>query len=539
MEKPPQLKEELDKLVSNGEQDNVSSALQTVGTASGGTVSDGAAFDAQSADTQASIAAPVQVIRDSAAEREAKKLADQEFLAAYKKHELFLRIRFGVICTLLIACFAVSIPKFFKYIDRERQVVSHVGPAVSAALLGEKDAAYYQTSQLPIPENQKNESGLIENRKKILDHTIAELEGSGRTAIFSRLGAEQLLMKNNQREIGLKYGEYLIDKYPNLPSNFLFRAEIDLDRTDINRAISEYDQFFALIKNSPKREKDAWQNPISNAIWGCIDYGRVDKAKEYLQTYKSLGTDEWDYNWDLQDIQQSILIAEFDQLDVTNLRKTNFWSPALEQYSSSLMKEAVNAPTSPYGPSTWESTKILLRVGNFKKATAQVDHLRTRIFGSSYVNYRYAVGASELALAQNRPQDAIEVITKHTKENPLSLQLKYLLATALERTQRPQQAIDSVDAALSDVTQSGAPGVYAYYHYTNYRLPLMIIKARALIDSGKIESALNLCNEITELSPDWIAPKLLKLEIAAKQNNLQEQTRLTSIISSQLKKVAP
>jgi hypothetical protein len=83
MEKPPQLKEELDKLVSNGEQDNVSSALQTVGTASGGTVSDGAAFDAQSADTQASIAAPVQVIRDSAAEREAKKLADQEFLAAY------------------------------------------------------------------------------------------------------------------------------------------------------------------------------------------------------------------------------------------------------------------------------------------------------------------------------------------------------------------------------------------------------------------------------------------------------------------------
>ena len=346
-------------------------------------------------------------------------------------------------------------------------------------------------------------------------------------------------MSKNQREVGLKYGDYLIDKYPNLPSNYLFRAEIDLDRTDINRAISEYDQFFALIKNSPKREKDAWQNSISNAIWGCIDYGRIDKAKEYLQTYERLWTDDWDYTSNLQDIQQSILIAEFDQLDVSDLKKTNFWSPALEQYSSSLMKEAVNAPTSPYGPSAWESTKILLRAGDFKKATSQVDHLRTGIFGSSFVNYRYAVGASELALAQNRPQDAIDVINKYTNENSMSLQLKYLLATALERTQKSQQAIELVDGALGDVTQSGAPGIYAYYHYTNYRLPLMIIKARALIDSGKFESALKLCNEITELSPDWIAPKLLKLEIAAKQNNLQEQTKLTSTISSQLKKVAP
>ena len=68
MEKPPRLKEESEKLVSSDEPDNVSGALQTIGTAA-----DGAVSDAQPANAQASVAAPVQVIRDSAAEREAKK----------------------------------------------------------------------------------------------------------------------------------------------------------------------------------------------------------------------------------------------------------------------------------------------------------------------------------------------------------------------------------------------------------------------------------------------------------------------------------
>jgi predicted negative regulator of RcsB-dependent stress response len=66
-----------------------------------------------------------------------------------------------------------------------------------------------------------------------------------------------------------------------------------------------------------------------------------------------------------------------------------------------------------------------------------------------------------------------------------------------------------------------------------------MIKARALIDDGKFESALQICNQVLEASPDMLAPQLLKLQISQKQNNRQEIGRLKAIISSRLKKVAP
>jgi hypothetical protein len=529
MEKPQRLKEETERLVSNSEQGNATHALKTVETAT----------DGEAAGAEAPNVAPTQIIRDSAVERERKKLADQEFLVAYKKHELFLRVRFGIIILLVLGCFVVSIPKFFDSIDTEKRVIAHVAPAVSAALLGEKDAAYYQTSQLPIPGGTDGRSGLIENRKRILDQTIAQLEGSGRPAIFSRLGAQQLMMRANQREIGLKYGDYLIDKYPNLPGNYLFRAEVDLGRGDINHALSEYDQFFALIKNSTQRERSAWQPSIANAIWGCIDFGRVNKAKEYFQTYKDLNSREWDYKWNLQDIRKAILIAEFDQLDVTNLKKTNFWNPTLERYSLNLMNEALNIQTSLFSPSDWETAKDYLRAGNLKGAIAEVNHDKNVEPTNYEAQYRYTAGAAEVALALNRPNDAIEAIEQYSKEDSLSSQLSLLLAAALERTQKPRRTIAVADLALAGFVSDRSVGVYDYYHYTNYRLPLMLIKARALFDLGKVEPALKLCNQITELSPDWIAPNLLKLEIMTKQNDRQEQSKLISLISSQLKKVAP
>ena len=250
MEKPPRLKEESEKLVSNNEQEASSTAMQTIKETSDPQLApsqpDSLSTDTQDVAAPAQIAAQVQVIRDSTAEREVKKLADQAFLEAYKKHELHLRIRFGIVVILILGAFAVSIPKFFAYIDTEKRTVAHVVPALSTALLGEKDAAYYQASQLPVPETENNDSDLVKNREKILDKAITELENGGRTAIFSRLGTEQYMLKANQREIGLKYGDYLIGKYPNLPSNYLFRAEVDLGNGDISHAISEYDQFFAL-----------------------------------------------------------------------------------------------------------------------------------------------------------------------------------------------------------------------------------------------------------------------------------------------------
>jgi hypothetical protein len=545
MDKPPRLKEESEKLVSNNEQGSTSNALQTVGGAAdaqpaAAQLADAQADEAQPRDAKASVAAPVQILRDSAAEREAKKLADQEFLAAYKKHELFLRIRFGVIVILLLGTFAVSVPKFFAYIDSEKRVIVHLNPAVSAALLGEKDAAYYQTSQLPIPEDQNNGSDLVKSRKKILDKTIAELEGGGRTAIFSRLGAEQLLMRANQRETGFKYGDYLINKYPNLPSNYLVRAEVDLDRGDLPHAIAEYDQFFALIKNATLTDKEAWQDSIQNAIWGCIDYGRVDKAKEYFETYKNLGVHKWQHKWDTEAIRQSILLAEYDLLDIAGLKKTSFWNSALEKHASNLMNQVKLGSQNSFSPLSGYGTEqvgIYTRARDFKSAYGVVKRAESIRYMGYRFKYRYAVVAADFALAMDRPKDAIAAIDEYEKEFDLSSELYFLLAQAHARMHETHQAIKAADAGLVGAVGTQSPGVYSPYRYTNYRLSLLLIKARALFDSGKLESALQICNQVMETSPDMIAPKLLKLEIMQNQGNQQEVSKLRAIISSQLEKV--
>jgi hypothetical protein len=144
MEKPPRLKDESEKLVSADEQHNTANALQIVGNATNAEDSVGEDVPASSGPDGKPLAAPpVQIIRDSAAERDAKKLADQEFLSAYKKHELFLRIRFCSIVLLLVGVFAVGVPKFFDYIDSETRVINFVVPAAAAAFMGEKDAACF------------------------------------------------------------------------------------------------------------------------------------------------------------------------------------------------------------------------------------------------------------------------------------------------------------------------------------------------------------------------------------------------------------
>jgi hypothetical protein len=540
MEKPPRLKDESEKLVSADEQHNSANALQIVGNATNAQDSVGTDVPPSSGtdvpassgpDAQPLVAAPVQIIRDSAAEREAKKLADQKFLAAYKKHELFLRTRFCTIVLLLVGVFAVSVPKFFDYIDSETRVINSIVPAAAAAFIGEKDAAYFKISEFPLPKQQDRASVLVDIRKKILDRSISDLERTGRTAIFSRLGAEQLLMDAGRRASGLKYGDYLISKYPNLPSNYGFRALVDFERGDFVHAISEFDQFFALIKDASREEAKSWENPIKRAIWSCIEYVRIDKAKEFLLTYKQSGAE----TWEIADLQASMLLAQYDQLDVANLQKTSFWNPALANFSSKLLYQArqtASALPSFFQESESKLIEIDTRAKDFKEADERLSVLER--FDFSKLRYRYVVASAQVALARDKPKDVIQNLDKFAKQYNMSPELDLLLATALQRTHETQRAVEAADDGLAE-----SPYYLGWMHVGGLRQPLLMIKARALMDDGKFVQALQICNQVLEASPDMIAPQLLKLQISQKQNKQPEITRLSAIISSQLKRLAP
>ena len=294
------------------------------------------------------------------------------------------------------------------------------------------------------------------------------------------------------------------------------------------------------MKNASMAEKETWQDSIGNAVWACIDYGRVDKAREYLQTYKGLGGDGWNHQYVTDSLERSILLADFDRLDVNALKRTSFWNPALEKYTTKLMNQikANESPLSPTANST-EQMGIYTRTEDLKTAQNLLDMVKPFRFMGTRFKYGFAYSTAALALAKNRPKDAIVALEEFEKEFRLSAEMNFLLAKAYLGTGETQKAIKAADAGLADFEDVQSPGAYDLYHENNYRPALLNMKARILVNSGKLEPALQICNQLMEASPDWIAPKLLKLEIMRKLNNQQEVSKLITIISSQLEKIAP
>ena len=154
---------------------------------------------------------------------------------------------------------------------------------------GERDAASDQIGVFPFSKNPELASKQLKSRIAILDASIKNLEGRNRSATFSRMAAEQILLRSGQRENGLKYGDYLINKYPTVPSNFGFRGWVDFGQVDFAHSIAEYDQFLSAVEKLPLNERAHWISQLYNPIWACIDAGRFDDALKFLEALKDLG----------------------------------------------------------------------------------------------------------------------------------------------------------------------------------------------------------------------------------------------------------
>jgi tetratricopeptide (TPR) repeat protein len=511
MEKPLKLKDETQAFIAEDETGSTSRDLQ-VGT--GGLAA----------------ALPVQVIRDSAAEREAKKVADHEFLSAYKKHELYLRIRFGVITALAFILFAVGVPKFFACIDQVTGVTTHISPALAAALLGEKDSAYYKTSEFPLPLAADKVTGGVETRKKILDQSIKDIESNGQTAIFSRLGAEQLLFKGGARAAGLAYGNFLIDKYPTLPSNYCFRAAVDFGTGNFSDAISEYLKFAELLKSSPSNVKQAWTPEIARAYWACLDAGRVDEAKNFLKLFASYGGDASL----AAELKPALPLALFDELDVPDLQRTKFWNAKLASYADRLMHQAYD-DTSVLPDYLFDTDlawfEVHIRANRIADATRIVRYFKR------YGVFRYQTAtAAKTALATGHPEQAVQVIKDSESQSAATPETDYLLSTALAKMNANDEAIRVADHGLALDTRNNLSSFNINH---KYYLPLLVAKARALSNNSQFDSALAICNRVLEANPNMVAARLLKLDVFQKQHNNQAASDISSEISAHLKKLAP
>jgi hypothetical protein len=178
------------------------------------------ASEASTKKTEAvAIAEPTSAVKVAATQQAVKKRAeDIAFLAAYNQRQNKRRIQFVAISALILSIFWCGIWMTLNASERARGALIQLPMIFGTAFLGDKDLSSYQLSQLWYPDAE-TDAKTIDARTSILDKSIADLQAVGKPSIFSRLGAQTMLMQNGQRAKGLAYGQYLIDKYPDLPSN--------------------------------------------------------------------------------------------------------------------------------------------------------------------------------------------------------------------------------------------------------------------------------------------------------------------------------
>jgi tetratricopeptide (TPR) repeat protein len=530
MEKPPRLKVDTELVVGDGDIES--------GTNSGSNTESNTDRNFGATAGTASIAPPPTVVggenaatssppkqsrspRDLQAQRDAKKRDEQEFLAAYKKRELFVRVRFAVVAILLIGGFFLASQSVFAPDRKAAMVGFHFAPAILSAFAGERDAAYFQISTFPFDGDESKRTALLNSREAILGKAIADLENSGRTAIFTRLGTEQMLVTQGQRERGLKYGDYLIKKYPDLPSNYCWRARMDFDNSDYAKSIAEFHQFAALVKNGSPQSQKAWRNEFGTAVWSCIDAGRYSEATNFLNTAKKYGGNPGR----LQELQSAILLGHYDHLDISELQKTDLWNADLDHFSKSLLTAASHQTEN---MSFYDDEKdsisfdVALRSQNFSQMQPVLENLRPY----KWLRYQYVVDTAEMDLAKGNPKQALATIREKVRgQSELSsAELSYLEATSLIRLRRLEEALTVIDKGLEFYKLPGAVTGRFY-------LPFFTLKAQALSGLGRQEQALEVCQQVIAGNPEMIAPRLLKMQILQSQGNQPQASKVHDEIS--------
>ncbi len=538
MDKPHRLKSDIELTVDD--EQNSGPSPEEVGANPNTHVPDPASANADApgdavisdpASTKSPIPKPSQS-NDLPSRMAAKRMAEQAFLKNYKARQIRIRAAFVLFAVIVFLALSAGLSQLFKKNESGRSALSGMTPVLMAACLGERDLAYYEVSNFEVLKtNNTDAAHLVNQRTKILDRSISELEKTGRLAIFSRLGTEAMLMEHGDRALGLKYGDYLIDKYPELASNYCWRANVDVNNADFAHGIQEYEQFAKILERSPETVGRSWATQLNKAVWCCIDAGQSAEAFRFADLYEKLYFNKED----IKGLKSQILLSSCEALAIPQLRKTDFWNQDLANRIQHRLAraKAIARSISMYGfESDFDSDTDIDTSGLLFDISLLEDHSYARHRITEYPsssNYKDTLEA-KLALSDNHPVAAFAACSKGNSDYP-TLELAVLEASALQKLPRPQQAIEAVDT------------VFKYYHHLDgytmrHYLPLLQIKAQALFDSGSYEKALAQCERILSANSHLIEPRLLKIRCLQKLNRSAEEASERKNIVDELQSFA-
>jgi tetratricopeptide (TPR) repeat protein len=439
------------------------------------------------------------------AERKAK---EQAFLAEYKQKQLRTRIKFSTVAVIFLGMFWTSMYFVCSKNAKASAALTQFQPVAVFACLGERDMAYFTMSNFNRAKGEPNvEPTLIKQRTKILERSIKDQEASGHPAIFTRLGTEQMLVRNGDRDAGLKFGDPLIAKYPDLPSNYLWRARIDFDHLDFANAVKSYEKAAEIISRSPEEVGQSFYSEFVKAIWASINSGQYEQANRFLDLAFKYGMNEYDRDA----LRSQILLSESDALAVSDLQGTDLLSKSLTDYNQKILREArKTAESLDYmkilldGESVSDLYKYdlvfnsELKLGDLKAAKHEAEGW-SKSYGARM--------EASIALAEGQPEKAYEVIKPYRGlDSYYGRYVEILAAEALLKTGHFDQALAAADAGINSYDTQEASSTAKLY------LPLRILKAKALYESGDYQKAIAESDRILVINPHSVAAQLVKMK---------------------------
>lgn len=542
MDKPPKFKSDIKeqsdiKLKANNAEDSISPPADLD--------SPPLNMDSPPDDTSSSqeqVAKALQTLDERVSIPSMKRAKEQEFLQAYKEKQLRTRIKFVAFAAVAIAFYFSCIYFIFNNNEKAALALKKFQIAPLFACLGERDIAHYTMTEFTDAKT-KDTPNLMERRTNILENSIAEMEKSGKPAIFTRLGAEQMLMKYGDRTSGLKFGDPLITRFPDLPSNYFWRAKTDFEAMDFVNSVSEYKQAAEKLANLPSGDRQDWQNQLSKAVWAAIFSGQSDEAEKFLALYKKNGGNDYEYHG----LQSEILLRSCADIAAPVLKTTPFWNEKLAtEYETRLDKAVSSAKKMNYSDVkfdtlpdvfSWElRDQAALLSTNSKRLTDYLDQMYS---GQSYWGTTLRAKA---ALNRNNPQEAMTMNAARIKYRAYRNEQEFIQVSALQKLGKSEEAIRRIDNILNlkasnldndedDFDESENRTQTIANHYNQL---LLIVKANALCDLHQFRKSISLCNAILAQNPHLIEPRLILMRCYQGQKDTKAEAEESEKISSQL-----
>lgn len=556
MDKPPQLKADLEKSdielkVTDSEQVKIDDANESsTGESSTGESSTGESSTDNEKKSAGERALESEKTADSESSAQtgstadhrvilqaSKKAKEQEFLKAYKKKQLQTRIKFAACAALVLAFYFSCVNFIFNDNVKAASALRKFQIVPLFACLGERDTAHYMMTEFS-DERTKDTPGLIEQRTRILGNSIAELEKNGKPAIFTRLGVEQMLMKYGDRAEGFKFGDALITRYPDLPSNYFWRAKTDFERMDYVNSVLEYKQAAEKLESLPAGVKQDWRDQLSKATWAAIFSGQTGEAERFLELFKKHGGG----NYSAQGLRSEILLTSCTDIAAPSLKTTHFWNDKLAvEYQKRIDKALSIARKMNYKDLLIDAMPEIYEY-ELQEQAITLDADKTRVDKYIQSNYdEHSIRSRTLkalaALNRNAPQEAAALKTqKRYKYGYLRREQEFVEVSVLEQTNKPNEAIRLIDKFLNlksnDDDDESDSRMQIISNRSNQQL--LSVKARALCDIGQYQKAISLCDMLLTRNSHMIEPRLIKIRCFQALKDAEAEKQESEKISSQL-----